>query len=145
MNISLFISLYFCRHQFANLCTDQGYADEVMFAEAVLVATETERRAMLRKHYTQHDPQLNEAFKEKETKTQSTRKEGIGNKTNGKKRENEMMILKKKDVFPYWAYSFTYVLPTKLHRFFIAIETLRQQFEVPLPLYSYGETNGSGT
>ena len=54
------------RHQFSNLCMDQRYTDEVMFAEVVLLTTEAERRAMLRKHYTQHDPELDEAFREKE-------------------------------------------------------------------------------
>ena len=53
-----------------------------MFAEAVLVATETERRAMLRKHYTEHDPELDEAF----TQTQLAQKENSVNKGKGKKR-----------------------------------------------------------
>ena len=57
-----------------------------MFAEAVLVATEMERRAMLRKHYTEHDPELDEAFKQKEVQTRHAQKENSVNKGKGKKR-----------------------------------------------------------
>ena len=53
-----------------------------MFAEAVLVATEVERRSMPRKHYTEHDPELDEAFKQ----TQLAQKENSVNKGKGKKR-----------------------------------------------------------
>ena len=74
-----------------------------MFAEAVLVATETERRAMLRKHYTEHDPELDEAFKQKEVQTELVRKENSVNKSKGKKRslstvsmENKIIIFKHK-------------------------------------------------
>ncbi len=45
-----------------------GYRDPLVFAEAVLVANDVERREMLRQYYTRLDPQLSGVIPTSETK-----------------------------------------------------------------------------